>query len=133
MDKKVGFPHANNFEMDAKEFLVAWAAWFSGPTSRGLLPADGPVPRLNGAIGLAGLQAQGRGHGLDALCRNVVPSQYQDTMHATNPWMTENTWLVEKVCTKNPTTGQRVNGARLTACGQKILADVRRPTAGGRR
>jgi hypothetical protein len=110
----VVFPHANNQEMDEKLFLAYWSTWFAGPGSRGGLPFDGPVPRLNQAVRMETLIDGGRGHGLDALCRTIVSIPYRNAMHATNPFMEANEHLVTPEMALNPRTGRLVNGAKLT-------------------
>jgi hypothetical protein len=118
------FPHANNEEMDDRDFVARWAAWFAGPSAPGLVDARESVPMLHSTVALQTLLDQGRGHGLDALCRKIVRPPYRNTMHATAVFMAANKHLLVETEAVNPTTGKRVKGATLSALGLELLSGV---------
>jgi hypothetical protein len=51
--------------------------------------------RHNRAVSLERQVAEGRGLGLDVLCRLLVDRPYRNTMHATNPFLRENPLVVQ--------------------------------------
>jgi hypothetical protein len=118
------FPHANNEEMDDRDFMARWAAWFAGPGAPGLIDARQPIPRLHSPVSLQKLLDQGRGHGLDALCRKIVRPPYRNTMHATAVFMAANKHLLVETETTNPATGKPVKGVLLSPLGLELLSGI---------
>ncbi|MEZ5563537.1 MAG: hypothetical protein R3F27_11350 [Gammaproteobacteria bacterium] len=118
------FPHADNCEIDDRDFLFQWASWFQGPESTGKRHADEAVPRLAQAASFENLLEGGRGHGLDALCRSVVPHRYRNTMQATSQFMKANDHILKATRCVNPASGITVEGATLTDEGLRILKQL---------
>jgi hypothetical protein len=87
------FPHANNEEMDDRDFVARWAAWFAGPSAPGLVDARESVPMLHSTVALQTLLDQGRGHGLGGLCRKMVRPPYRTP--CTRP---PSSWLRTSIC-----------------------------------
>jgi hypothetical protein len=122
--KKMIFRNANYQEMSDDEFLRHWIQWFAGPNSRGRLPADGAVPRLNRRDGFDRLEEVGCGHGLDAFCRTIVREQYKNTMQATDQFVSDNNKIIIAQRTINPLNDRPVNGVRLTEFGLRRLREL---------
>jgi hypothetical protein len=114
------FPHADDCEIEDRDFVFQWANWFKGPESTGKRHADEAVPRLAQAASFDALLESGRGHGLDALCRSMVPPRYRNTMQATNQFMKVNDHILEATRCVNPVSGITVEGAILTDEGRRI-------------
>lgn len=118
------FPHAEGFEIKDRDFLFQWANWFKGPDSTGKCHADEAVPRLAQAASFEALLEGGRGHGLDALCRSVVPQRYRNTMQATNQFMKANDHILVAARCVNPVSGITVEGATLTDEARRMLKQL---------
>ena len=118
------FRHANKQEIHDKLFLKFWSEWFAGPDSDGKLSAEDAVPRLNKTVSFEKLKAAGCGHGLDALCRSVVMSQYKNTMQASLIFLDDNKSILKPVLAINPVNERRVNGVQLTDYGLQLLREV---------
>ena len=126
------FPHPDDCEIKDRDFVIQWANWFKGPGSTGKRHADEAVPRLAQAASLETLLEGGRGHGLDALCRSLVPPRYRNTMQATNQFMKANDHILEATRCVNPTSGITVEGATLTDEGRRILKQVNAEASGSK-
>jgi hypothetical protein len=109
----VTFPHALHRTITDELFVAAWIVWFARNRPAANWRTDA-MPRGNQAVGLAGLLQAPNPLRLDLMCRYLVPPQYRNTMHATNPFMELNAAMVSHAPAVNH-AGQTVNGAKLTA------------------
>ena len=116
---KVKFPHANGFELDAKDFLRSWVDFYSNKKSKFLF--DEPIPCLASAATYNDLKEKKHDFGVDFFCRTQVPKQYADTMQATNQFFELNKKLFQSCEAINPISGRSVKAVKLSAFAKKNL------------
>jgi hypothetical protein len=115
---KVVFPHAGNHSVSLDSFLRCWASWPTGTM------ASRTLPRLAQMASADDLKLNDRGHGLDAMCRTMVPAQFRNTMQASRRFMEANAELLRAVTCENPVTGRQVAGASLSDAAWERLRQL---------
>jgi len=110
-DMPVVFPHASNFQISDAIFRQAWADILRNHDHNN----QGPdLPRLRSIWPLTRIEEDGYQLSLEYLLRTLVPTAFQNTAQATQPFLETNRHIIESTpeLGVNTVTGRLLQGVR---------------------